>query len=368
VLPHTGLMVLIDDTFDHESFFSGADVQAAISIAIQDPAFYRADIGMIYTSGPASCGPMTPTYDVKLESATTVVPKIQASIPARDKVVLAKSGGPPEIPRFDEGLRVAFEELSKAPASGPYFRRAVMLIGERDFLGTACVANPATDTAQARASTASADGPNQILTHVFDLAGNTNDPFPLDADQLAAAGGTQHATDSRGSNKGPAKEGFQRVIEQLATCVYEPPKKSDALPIDGTLSYNDPLDVKIVRSISHVDGCKTGKEAVDGWDRGADNRIYICGKSCDDYRTTLKNAGIPFIPYAKPGPAIPVFAHKAGCGPKPDATNGGNGTSSSGGSSSGGMSSSSSGGTSSGSSGSMGQDSGVIADSGTDGG
>lgn len=305
--PKTGLIVLIDKTKEHESFFTGADVQFAVNLALQDPAFYRADIGIVYSAGPTACGASTSNVAVPLESAISVVPKIQSAITGEIATLASKSEGS-EIPRFDEGLRLSYEALN---ANAAYFRRAVILIGERDFAGAACV-DPATQGAIKRAT----DAKGTVDTFVFDLAGNSNDPTaPADAFQLADAAGTP-MTDSRGTNKGPAKEGFQRVVERLATCVYEAPQNGLALPNDGTLSYNDPVLPSIVRSVPANAACTDGTQNVDGWGRGADNRIYICGKSCTDYRDTLKNAALINLPFGQPPPAMPVFAHKPGCGPK----------------------------------------------------
>lgn len=304
--PRTGLVVVIDSTKEHESFFTGADVQFAVKLALQDPAFYRADIGIVYSSGAASCGGSNATVSVPLESAGTVVPKIQTSIQSEKAAMATRTEGT-EVPRFDEGLRLAYESLA---ANTTYFRRAVILIGERSFEGNDCT--PAKNAA-ARANEA-----KPTETYVFDLAGNTNDPFiPPDADVLATAGGTAPAIDSRGGNKAPAKDGFQRVIERLATCVYDAPANADSLPNDAVLSYNDPTIPSIVRNVGPAASCTDGSQNVSGWGRGSDGRIYICGQACTDYRVSLKNAALVTLPFGQPAPAMPVFAHKAGCAPKP---------------------------------------------------
>lgn len=309
--PKTALVVLVDKTKEHESFFTGADVQFAVNLALQDPAFYRADIGIVYSAGALACGAGSSTSNVAVppENASIVVPKIKAAIEAEKSVLATKSEGT-EIPRFDEGLRLSYEALGGAANPKGYFRRAVILIGERKFVDNTCPAIPA-ERAKERAVAA-----KPIETYVFDLAGPSADPTaPLDAFELADAAGTP-LTDARGSNKAPAKEGFQRVVERLATCVYEAPAKAESLPNGGTLSYNDPNVPSIVRSIPFVEGCTDGTQNVNGWSKGSDGRIYICGSSCADYRTALKNAALVNLPFGQPPPAMPVFAHKPNCGPK----------------------------------------------------
>lgn len=307
--PRTGLIVAIDKTKEHESFFTGADVQFAINLALQDPAFYRADIGIVYSAGPAACGALSSSSNVAvpLESAVTVVPKIQASIEAEKTTLSTKTEGT-EVPRLDEGLRLSYEALN---ANATYFRRAVILVGERDFVNNTCPA----DTTQGAKTRVTSAKP-AVETFVFDLAGNSNDPTaPADAFELADAAGTP-MTDSRGSNKAPAKEGFQRVVERLATCVYDAPQNSQALPDGSTLSYNDPNIPAIVRSIPFDATCTDGTQPVKAWGRGAGGRIFICGQACTDYRETLKNASLVNLPFGQPPPAMPVFGHKPNCGPK----------------------------------------------------
>jgi hypothetical protein len=305
--PRTGLVVAIDKTKEHESFFTGADVQFAINLALQDPAFYRADIGIVYSAGPLACGASTSNVAVPLESAISVVPKIKAAIEGEKTTIAAKSEGT-EIPRLDEALRLSYEALNANPA---YFRRAVILIGERDFVNNTCPVDP-TEGAKARVQSAKP----AVETFVFDLAGNSNDPTaPADAFELADAAGTP-MTDSRGTNKGPAKEGFQRVVERLATCVYDAPQNSQALPDGGTLSYNDPNLPSIVRSIPYDATCTDGTQNVSGWGRGDGGRIFVCGQACSDYRTTLTNASLVNLPFGQPPPPMPVFGHKPNCGPK----------------------------------------------------
>ena len=305
--PRTGLIVAIDDTKEHQSFFSGADVQFAINLALQDPAFYRADIGIVYSAGPNACTTSSSSVAVPLESAISVVPKIKASIEGQATALNSKTEGS-EIPRLDEALRLSYEALNANPS---YFRRAVILVGEREFVNNTCPADPAQGT-KARVTAAKP----VVETFVFDLAGNSTDPTaPADAFELADAAGTP-MTDSRGSNKGPAKEGFQRVVERLATCVYDAPQNGQALPDGGTLSYNDPNLPSLVRSIPHEPACTDGTQSVDGWGRGDGGRIFVCGQACTDYRQTLKNAALLNLPFGQPPPAMPVFAHKPNCGPK----------------------------------------------------
>jgi hypothetical protein len=307
--PRTAIVVMMDSTKEHEKFIAGADVKFAIE-ALRDPAFYRADIAVGYTSGALACGGTNTSIALPLESAGSVVPKIQGSIDTQKTTLASKSLGT-ETPRWDVGLKAAYDELNK-PGNPQYFRRAVIAIGDGNFGGNACVANVATESASARAGAA-----KPIETYVFDLNGNSGDLASPEADAIAAAGGTGLAVNAPGSDKAPAKDGFQKIVERLATCVYDPPQNGLALPDDGgTLSYNDPILPSIVRSIQHDAACTDGTQNVSGWGRGADQRIYICGQACTDYRVTLKNSALINLAFGQPPAAMPVFAHKKSCGPK----------------------------------------------------
>jgi len=126
--------------------------------------------------------------------------------------------------------------------------------------------------------------------------------------------------DGRGqAKKQDAKNAFQAIVESLATCVYDLADLEEGQTItDGdVLAYNDPI-TNTVGTIPHVASC-TGEGAPgDGWGQAA-GKVFVCGNACTSYRTTLKNASYVNALFGKPAPAMPIFAHKAACAPKPKA-------------------------------------------------
>lgn len=308
--PPSGLVVVIDDSAAHARFFGEEKaVQRAISLAVADPAFYRAKLGLVYSAGPAAptCNPPALKTEVALGSAPTVAPAIGSSV---QNHTVQPAG---TIPRLDLGLEAAFAALQ---GDNELYRRAVIVIAQNGFEGTECSTQSALD----RALAAKNDPAKSVQTYVFDVAGLPGGPLPAGADQLAANGGTVLATDARDdTNKQAAIEGFQTVLGRLATCVYDDPATAN-LTNDHKISYQNPFSPDDVKVLGFDAACTVDgpTSAGNGWGRAADGKIVLCGQACADYQTTLKNAGIAFAPFGQPAPAIPVFAHSsAACAPKP---------------------------------------------------
>jgi len=119
-------------------------------------------------------------------------------------------------------------------------------------------------------------------------------------------------------DKNAASNALRKVVDDLATCAYDvltAPKE------DAVLTYSDPLAIpgpqKTFYSINHDAAC-TGDGAVgNGWGYNATTkRVHVCGKACDDYRNTLRNAAGYAATYGQPSLAVPLFAHEKACAPK----------------------------------------------------
>jgi hypothetical protein len=329
--PPSSLMVVVDNTTGHQTFFGNAETQA-VNISFDDPAFARTTLGLVYAPGSLDCS--ASSLDVPPGPSRDVKTAIAASF-GRAKDALLDSP-----PGFEGALARAYEAVGQAPDA---FRRAVLVFGNRDFVpaqGDQCAAVPATTIEQAQAAK---QGPNDVDTYVLLLAGRSGDDDTTKATaldqgtQLAKAGGTVEATDARSAaDKANAQTLFQTLVQSLATCVYDVEKAAPApapgapktvfVPppdeVDGVLSYIDP-----VRNEKHfiaAGQCAAEGAPGQGWGYGPDpkenlKRIYLCQQSCDEYRDVLKAAATFNLAYAKPAPAVPIFAHKRNCEPTPDA-------------------------------------------------
>ena len=305
--PSAALMLVVDDTERHRSFFDPEDI-GAVQLSLEDPAFRRTDVGLVYAPGGGQCaaeGSFLPavapkrarlTKDVMLTNFVDHAAQLQ-NVEAVD---------------FAGALRDTYA-LLQGPAYDDYFRRAVLVIGNRDFARDCGGSTPAALAAAASAS------PKRVDTYVIALARDSAAPeAPLEAAafDLAEKGGTGAVTDARAS-KAPAKEQFQRIVERLATCVYdiEPGQRE---PEDGdVLSYYDPAFGTPVRTIAHDAACNGEAASANGWgkDPGNPRRIYVCGQACTDYRGVLATASNFAAAQLKPSPSVPIFAHRKGCEP-----------------------------------------------------
>lgn len=328
--PESSLMIVVDNTASHGAFFDQAEAQA-VQISLDDPAFSRTKLGLVYAPGPLACGAGGP--DIPLELAATAKGKIiqsfaQYAPPAPDEQLV------PGEPRFEGALARAYAAFD----GEDIFRRAVLVFGNRDFNPPAdqCTESAATPAALAEAAKQSAEA---IDTYVLMLTKTppggddavANAQALTEANELALAGGSLVATDARlAEDKADAKELFQSIVESLATCVYDvrdpgpsadPRTDPSPPPADGTLSYLDPV---FQRKFFIAPGQCAGEGAPGtGWGYGPHplpgyKRIFLCQESCDQYRTVLKAASGFNLTFNKPAPAVPIFAHKPGCGPSPN--------------------------------------------------
>jgi hypothetical protein len=311
--PKAALLILTDDTHNSDLFFQQAPGQT-VGLPLSDPAFSKTEIGLSLFPGPGTCavdGSFTPAVAPKLARlAKDDVTAKFAEIGAGDGVLLKALDAPVNL---DGALRDAYAFLGQ-PQFATYYRRAVLVLGNRGFDQATCGQTPAQRAAAARTA-------SKIDTYVLMLARNLqivdpSTPVP-GSNELAIAGGTPGAYDAR-SNKAPAQDAFQGIVNDIATCVYDVadaaarPKNGDAL------TYSDPIDPSAPTvSLPFNAACSTEAAAGAGFgvDATNDKRVYLCKASCDAYRGVLRNAALYAAQNLEPSIAVPIFAHKQGCAP-----------------------------------------------------
>ena len=328
--PPASLMLVVDNTTGHGRFFDEAETRA-LQVSLDDPAFSRTSLGLVYAPGTLACEAGPP--DVALEPTAAAKGKIIASFgqytPPEPELPLV-----PGAPAFEGALARAYAAVSaEAPNGEDVFRRAVLVFGNRDFEpADQCPASTATPASLAALAQA---GPPSVDTYVLLLTQTPGDNAASDqalaeGNALALAGGTGAATDARSSgDKGNAQELFQNLVASLTTCVYDVADRpatadapaSPAPPADGTLGYLDPVTAQ---KYLIAPGTCAGEGAPGrGWGYGPDprpgtKRIFLCQESCDEYRDVVKGASVFNLTFGRPAPAVPLFAYKRGCGPTPD--------------------------------------------------
>jgi hypothetical protein len=316
--PKAALVILADDTQNSSIFFSPASLKQTLGVSLGDPAFQKTEIGLQFFPGPGTCAtPGSFTLAVQPELAVKAKTDIFMALTAEAGMLKPMDGAV----NLDGALNDAYALLGQ-PKYSAYYRRAVLVLGNRDFDKSTCGETPA-DRASAAKSV------HNIETYVLLLARNTSIPdatVPVPGtNELAVAGATSGAYDAR-ANKAPAQDAFQAVVNDLATCVYDV-EGTTARPQSGDmLSYTNPIDIAAkTTTIAFNAACSAEGVAGEGFgvDPGNASRTYLCKSSCDAYRNVLHTASLYAAQYSQPAIAVPVFAHKQGC---PIAASGGFGS------------------------------------------
>lgn len=318
--PPAALMVVADNTEPHRMFFNVEELKA-LELPLRDPALAQTDLGLLYTNG----GDDAATCD----AARAPVIGLERSWSVREHLIdsfLSYSADPSKLEpgpvSLGGALSSAYEALSSA-ATG-YHRRAVVVLANRGF-DDASVCGGSGPVAKASAAVASDPA---IETYVLELV--KNDPDVALADDvidpaihaLAQAGlpsgRAPYDPDAR-ADKRVAKEAFQRIIESLATCVYDV-DSGRAPSASDVLSFTNPLDGATTTILPNA-ACDAEDVAGEGWGfspdaPGGKRRVVLCADSCTAYRQILRTSSDFALLYQQPAYAVPMFAHKGDCGTK----------------------------------------------------
>lgn len=315
--PKAALLLLADDTENSKLFFQQVG-EATLGISLADPAFSKTEMGLQYfpgtgDAGAASCGTFTPA--VPMTASDQAKNTIRQALVDRNpdapgnENTLAPLNAPVLL---DGALRDAYTLLAD-PDYEDYFRKAVLVLGNRDFDATTCTGEtPAKLAGKARAE-------HGIETYALLLARDNQLPAeqPLPGSfELAIEGGTSILYDAR-KDKAPAQDALQRVVNDLATCIYDVANASERPKAGDSLSYSDPITYSTV-VVPFDESCNGQGTGESGWGLDPSNpkRLFVCGTSCDDYRAVLRKAALYAQLSQQPATAVPIFAHAQGCGPE----------------------------------------------------
>jgi hypothetical protein len=306
--PRSGLVVLVDNTPVHKAFFDALKnttidpaneetlVLPAVKGALSAPAFDNTDIGLVYAPGtPDHLCALDPP-DKALGPARSVRDPILADL-------TSKALAPSSPPKIGAALARAYAALQ----GGDYFKRAVLVLGNNGFIETASCAgkDPVAE------ATAAKNDPKSVLTYVMQLTNQPPKPDPSvstwDADTLANAGGTDTA--AYRATDGTAK--FQKIVNTLATCVYDT-AGGDQLKDTDTVMYTSPLTAQSTE-LKRNAACTKEGVAGEGWGStptASGQRIFLCEDSCKAYQAVLAQATTFSTVYKQPPLAVPVFGIK----------------------------------------------------------
>jgi hypothetical protein len=309
----SAVIVLVDDTQDHVGFYTaGANGVGAqtIDFTLSSPSFANAEAGLMYFPGPnataASCAAQHPLA-VDVQNARAAHQKILDDIGDRVKGGSTRPLNPAGTsPDLDGALRDAYSILEQ-PGFANFYRRAVLVIGNRGLDAKTCSAAGAPQLAQDAFA-----APPPIETYVLELVGN---PSASEGGFLAPAGGTVQPYNVPVNGSTQAQAAAQKIINDLNTCAYDIPAGT-ALSPTATLSYTSPHDGKSHEIHPAVAGtCVKDGDTGEGWGIDAKNpaRIRVCGNACATYQDSVFKATAlqGFNNPPQQSIPIPMFAYQA---------------------------------------------------------
>jgi hypothetical protein len=324
--PNAALVVLTDDTQNSMLFYSQAGTQG-VGLSLSDPAFQKTELALQYFPGAGTCAtPGSFGLAVQPKLARRVKSDIINAITSHSSALNAQDA----TVNLDGALRDTYAFLGQ-PQYASYYRRSVLVIGNRGFDQMTC-----TGQTPAQLSTAARTRPtNKVDTYVLMLSRNLPngkvDDFVPGSTELADAGegkgGLGKFFDAR-SSKVVAQDAFQAVVNDLATCVYDVVPPTPRPKAGDILSYTDPIDPAAPTvTLPFNAACDAEQKEGVGWGvdtTGANpNRVYICKDSCGPYRNVLRTAALYGAQTLQPAIPVPIFSHKQGCSPIPGKTSAG---------------------------------------------
>jgi hypothetical protein len=340
--PKSALALVVANTSAHADFFA-SDKIATVDLPLQDPALAKTELSLFYSPGVNDLTQCTATAaaEIPLTNLGAVREQVTANLLSK-KDSLVSGHDPAGGHLLHEVVGQAYQQLANLDAT--YFRRAVVILDNQysPDCGGALAGDPTNltddggDVGKAKRGelVTPADPTKAVYTYAIKLvvlppeAVPTGDPVPdPDLNKIVIAG------EPAGANYNPysmgtgalaknAKDAFQQIVNNLATCVYDVPTDNPLVPapVDGaTVSFTDPL-TGTTSKIAHGD-CTVENAPGAGWGFAATapankKRILLCKDSCTAYRNVLSNASNFALVYQQPAIAVPLFAHDPSCDPQ----------------------------------------------------
>lgn len=304
------LYIAVDRSQSMKDFFGEKGKGTVLNVSLQDPSFRYTDMGLkLLPATGAACGNPTPfrQLDVAFTNAQQAQQGIATSIANTNNVAPTDEPLLLDLLLGTDGAYRALRE--RAPDKNAVNRRAVLLIGNRDFSDGCGGATAASFAKQAYDN----DG---ILTYalVFDKLPAPDAAQVSAAEAIARAGsGNQRGAFNFNTDRELAGiNAFNAVISDLATCLYDAPtgmSATDASRVD--VFFDNPLTGQRVSVPRNTSCTSTTTTSVDGWNFDG-SRMRICGNSCNVLRDTLKATSALALARTPPlvPPGVQVFAAK----------------------------------------------------------
>lgn len=299
----SALYVLFDNSQSMAQYFGPDGLSFAVETGIDNPIAARTKVAFDFMLPRTGCMDFPPNATVGFGAVDDVREPIGnelnnlGNVQANDPALF-----------MHPAMTFAYNELAahqseKGTSNASDFnRRALVVIGNRDFEPMACGPDSPTLAADALAN----DG---LHTYVVGLPPPTaGQNVTADGSAIATAGGTTFFDAT--SNEAEALKAFGDVVNDLGSCLYEPPPASvftdQLLPDPAKLSYLDPITGARI-DITRDTACLDGASSANGYHQdGAGSPIRVCGAACDALRQTLSDTAILYGASMQKAPNIPI--------------------------------------------------------------
>ena len=314
----SALYVLMDRSQSMEAFLGASGLQELLALSLKDPVFERTRVAFKFlpaesadcTAAPNPFASPSAPGDVPFtlaENARDLVAPLIAdtsNLLASDPPVLL------DVALSTEGTYAALRGLTPTAPSAAFNRRALLLIGNRDFLSH-CAGAIAPSLMAAAALTEGLHTYVVVVSAPASTDQGGRDPV-ADAALIATAGGTEVFDATADSNVGAAA--LQTVVTDLGSCLYDAPAGVDlsANPSQSTLTYFNPM-TQSRENIGYDTQCSELSSGVSGWNLDSFGRIRVCGSACDGLRNAMKLSSAIAAQAGAPPPLIPLHVARP-CG------------------------------------------------------
>ncbi|MBW2457556.1 MAG: hypothetical protein JRI68_23820 [Deltaproteobacteria bacterium] len=296
----SALYVLMDSSLAMTDFFGPEGFQFAIDLPLTNPIAARTQLAFSFLPASQSDCATSSFTSPAIGFADVESVRVPIGNAVGDTGNLQSGNSDLYI---DGAMAGAYQALGAFDPAA-HNRRAVLLLGNRDFVGQ-CGGTPEAPATQAAQQLSQ----NTIHTYAMVLnlpGGTTATGFPAsDAANIAMSGGT--SVFDAINDDAVALSGVQEIINDLGSCLYDAP----TFPLPGdlsqlSLSYLHPV-TQIRTDIPFDAGCNDASpESASGWSSTAAG-IRVCGWDCQSLRDVLTEVALFYGSQGETAPAVPVL-------------------------------------------------------------
>lgn len=306
IATESALYVLLDRSASMSKFFGTEGLKFALETPLANPIAERTRIAFDFLPEEAnSCTsePRVATPEIDFDEVANVRERIGALLGDPNNVLGTDDNLFLDAALRAEGAYAALAAVENTPGNLGFNRKALMIIGNRDFraqCGGAGVGEPVDLAADALAS--------GLHTYVTVLQSPSGGEPVQEGRDIALAGGTEAFDATVDEEEGAIA--VQSIVNDLGSCVYDQPGTTGLLDTGAILSYLNPIDLSRVDIPNNEDCSETSGSEISGWNN-VNDKVRICGTACDDLRDVLTDVAFVAAAFEAPAPKIPILVSGA---------------------------------------------------------